>query len=103
MRKTKSIKFNGEELTVRELTVSQVKQVVEALEDFHPSFIDVVMDRAVPAMAVCKSAGLELDNLENSDIALSELENLYDEVLSVNPILAAMMERLRQLAMEATG
>jgi len=37
---------------------------------------------------------LELADLENSDVGLSEIEVLFDEVAEVNPIYAAAMERL---------
>ncbi len=102
MRKSKIIKFNGQELTVKELTVSQVKDVLRSLDTFEPHTLDILMDQPVTASAVCMASGISVEDLEG-DLAPSEIQELYDAVLEVNPTFAAMLGRLQKIGMEKMG
>ncbi len=99
MRKSELIKFNGKELTVKELTVNQIIKVMDELENFKPNILDVLMDMPVPSPAFFLSIGMNEKDFDYS-VAPSEIEPLYEVVLKVNPTLAATMERLKQVGIK---
>ncbi|MGD9949320.1 MAG: hypothetical protein AB7U29_12700 [Desulfobulbus sp.] len=83
--------FQGKTVTVRELTVKQVRELFERLKNETPLFIDDLLDQPVPARAVSESTGIPLDQLEEAKP--SELLPLCEEVIRVNPSLASMISR----------
>jgi hypothetical protein len=91
MQDTISAIFKGDPVTVKELTVKQVREIFERLEKDSHLFIDDLLDQPVPAMAVTESTGIPLDQLE--DAKPSEVIALCMEVVRVNPSLASMIRR----------
>lgn len=96
MKKSEIYKFRGEEITVKELSTSQVVGVLEELKDFQPHFLDVLMGDAFPLQVVLLATGLKEEDLVNEDVTPSEIEDLYGVVRKVNPTLAAMAKRLAE-------
>ncbi len=83
--------FQGQSITVQELTVKQVRELFERLKKEKSLFIDDLLDQPVPALAVSESTGIPLDRLEEAKP--SELVQLCEEVMSINPSLASMIKR----------
>ena len=83
--------FRGENITIKELTVKQVRETFERLSHESELFIDDLLDQPVPAIIVCECTGLSTEQLEEGKP--SELISLCREVLSVNPSLASMIKR----------
>lgn len=91
MQDTRTAVFQGNTVTVKELTVKQVRQVFERLNHESHLFIDDLLDQPVPALVVTESTGIQLDQLEEG--LPSELVKLCAEVVAVNPSLASMIQR----------
>lgn len=100
MRRSKIIKFAGEELTVKELTVSEIAGIMDGLDNFTPHILDVLMDMPIPSPAFFMAIGKDAKAFD-LDVAPSELSELYKAVIEVNPTLAATMERLKQAGSRA--
>lgn len=83
--------FQGQSITVQELTVKQVREVFEKLRNEPSLFIDDLLDQPVPALAVSESTGIPLDQLEEAKP--SDLVDLCGQVVKVNPSLASMISR----------
>lgn len=96
------MQFRGQELTVKELTVSQVLGLVRASDDEEPISIDLLLATPSAALVMAAATGLDQDALGQA--APSELEELLQAVKTVNPHWAGMVvklmaaaERIRQL------
>lgn len=91
MQDLTTTEFQGRTITVKELTVKQVREAFERLNHESTLFIDDLIDQPVPAIIICESTGLTLEELE--DVKPSELLPLCREVIRINPSLASMIER----------
>lgn len=91
MQDIKTTTFKGETVTVRELTVKQVREVFDRLDKESTLFIDDLLDQPVPALIVVESTGITLEMLEESKP--SEVVPLCKEVIEVNPSCASMIQR----------
>ena len=83
--------FQNKTITVKELTVKQVREVFEQLTHEGQLFIDDLLDQPVPAKVVTEATGIPLEDLEEA--RPSELIALCGEVVKVNPTLASMIQR----------
>ena len=83
--------FLGNSVTVRELTVKQVREIFERLKKDQSLFIDDLLDQPVPTLAVSESTGISIEQLEEGKP--SDLVELYEAVVKVNPSLASMIRR----------
>ncbi len=96
MRKSKIIDFGGEEVTVKELTVAQVVEVVGEMTEYSTHILDVLMDFDMPLSVIVLATGLDEKQL-TGEITPTALIPLYEAVVEVNPNLAAMAERLKKI------
>ena len=83
--------FQDKTITIKELTVRQVREVFEQLTHEGQLFIDDLLDQPVPAKVVTEATGITLEELEGA--RPSELITLCGEVVKVNPTLASMIQR----------
>jgi len=83
--------FQDESITVKELTVKQVRELFERLKNEPSLFIDDLIDQPVPALAVSESTGISLERLDAAKP--SEVVALCGAVVKVNPSLASMISR----------
>ncbi len=98
MRKIKVIKFDGKELTVKELNVKEISVLVDGMDDEETcSVLDLLMDNGVSTAAVCVATGLSRDDLEKGDFSPSELSPLYEEVAAINPSYTSMLKKMETL------
>ena len=91
MQDSTTTTFQGNPITVRELTVKQVREAFERLKNEEQPFIDDLLDQPVPALLVTESTGVTLEQLEAAKP--SELIALCEAVVKVNPSLASMIKR----------
>lgn len=92
MQDSTMVTFQGKELTVKEMTVRQVREVFERLKNEEQQlFIDELLDQPVPAMLITESTGVPLEQLESAKP--SELLPLCEAVIKVNPSFASMIKR----------
>lgn len=92
--KSKTVMFNGREVTVRELTVFEVRSFMQGMNDYEAHILDSLMDYSIPVSVVLTSTGLDEQDLIEG-ITPSELVPLYDTVLEVNSFLAGMAGRIK--------
>ena len=98
MQDMRATTFKGKDITVKELTVKQVREVFERLDKESVLFIDDLIDQPVPAILVVEATGIPLAELEDSKP--SDLIALCSEVLNVNPTSASMIRRRIEAASE---
>ena len=91
MRKTKSIKIDDREITVKELTLKDIQEL-----------IDSAKTGVLPALEVLltKACGITADDL--SAYAPSEIEMLYDVFMDVNASFFRIADRLGLQQVAAT-
>jgi hypothetical protein len=92
MRRSKAIQFNGKEVEVSELTVTQVDSLL-ADSDSHVTTVEMLLNPNIPISAVVAATGISSNEL-NGDIAPSELQKLWEAVEEINPFLLQMYTRL---------
>jgi hypothetical protein len=97
MQRTKRITIDDREITIKELSVAQIKVLLdnaEAGEDF--SVINLLFPDTVPALAIEQSTGISVKTLESS-FNPSELKQIIDGVESLNPFFVNMIVRLSKI------
>ena len=83
MRKTKTIKIDGEEITVKELRVKDLRKILDTASDF--SGIEQVLDMLPMA------TDLAQEKIE--DMAPSELGRVWDAFKEVNAFFLDLVEK----------
>ena len=98
MRRSAVITVNGEDMTVKELTVRQVEELMAAIEakDYQGHILDALMNRPFPALAVFMALGID-EGQFSLDISPTEIDQIYGKVIEVNPFCAAMMKNLYEI------
>lgn len=86
-------KFNGKEVTVRELTVAQVIRLLKISDDRDPINIDLLLDMPGAADIMLVATGLTKKQL--SAATPSALDELFEVVKSVNPHYAGAAARIQ--------
>ena len=89
MRIVKTVTINGREVTLNELTVEEVANLLDSLDS---GLIDVMFDGRLPLTVVCKSCGIKKKALEKWFPA--DLDELIKEVEAVNPHSARLCQTL---------
>lgn len=90
----KRISVGGRDVAARELTVKEVRQILDALDSAgEVSTVDLLFQDRIPARAVALSTGLTLEELEG-DFRPSEIDTIITAVGEANPIFARLVERL---------
>lgn len=92
MRKTKTIKIDDREILVRELTVAQITEMMESLNDAEINNIDTLFPDRLPSAALFMSTGMTVNEI--AEYTPSEIEIMLDAVEEVNPTFAGLMQRL---------
>jgi hypothetical protein len=94
--------FAGEQITIQELTVSQVRRIMTDLEN-EPAgqLIDDLLDTKIPVAAISLSTGLNIEDLEKHQP--SKIDELAKEVEQANPFFVGMIQRRLKLYQEMQG
>ena len=85
MRKIKDTEINGRQITVNELTVEEVSNL---LDNLGGSLIGMMFDGRMPMVIVTHAAGLKEDELKSW--CPSDIDKLITEVETVNPHCARL-------------
>ena len=99
MRKTKIIKINDREITVKELTVSQIIKIMDSSDDPDINDIDMLFPDRLPSSALVMSLGMKIEAL--TKYAPSEIESMLDAVEEINPTFAGLIQRLANVGRAA--
>ncbi|HDD52940.1 MAG TPA: hypothetical protein ENF32_02580 [Thermosulfidibacter takaii] len=96
---SKKVRLGDRDVMVKELTVAQVRQLLDEFE--RPGEVHVLdmMFEEAPAMALSMSTGLEVAELE--EYSPSELEPLKEAFLETNPFFVRLVKRLSRIGREA--
>lgn len=94
MKKSKIISFQGEDVTVKELTVEEIAACMDAVLAGSVDLLDMLMEGALPSEAVIRATGLERPALHA--LAPSALEPIWEAVRETNPFFAGMLARRSQ-------
>jgi hypothetical protein len=93
MKQSKIIQFNGQDVTVKELTVEEIDRIFNS--GAVPDILDLVFPDSVPVIAVEAASGLNREVLH--PFAPSMLAPLWEAVEAVNPFFVAALNRLSGL------
>ncbi|MBU1567435.1 MAG: hypothetical protein KJ630_17650 [Proteobacteria bacterium] len=94
MRNKKAININGQDITVRELTMEEVDELLAAVKETRVLYpAEVMLDPEIPQEAVMMATGMTADQL-TGDITPSELAEIWGAVAEVNGFLSKLMARL---------
>ncbi len=86
------IQFNGRTVSVRQLTVREVSDYMDHVQQ-QPSIADLLMDSAITSELVQMATGLTAEEI-NGDVLPSELKRLWEAVAHENPSCAGLLTRL---------
>ncbi len=100
MENNTTFKLAGKEITIKELNVKQIKDILSQVDKDEPQFLDDLINEPVPALIIQESSGIPVEEMEK--MFPSELIELAGEVKKVNPLLASMIAR-RVEAFEKMG
>ena len=101
MQRTKKITIDDREITIKELSVAQVKELLDDEEaSGEINIIGLLFPDSLPAAAITKSTGISEQKLEN-DFMPSELKQIIDGVESLNPFFVNMITRLTKIGKQA--
>lgn len=95
------MKLSGREVEPKVLLVSEVKEVLDHIKEQSLSVgsqldlhvVDLLFDNEFPAVAVAKSTGFTMEELEGP-LDPNELDAVIKEARVKNPFFVGMMERL---------
>lgn len=93
MRQASLVEFMGREVSVRELTVTQIINLLKNSDSAEPLGIDLLLDLPGCGDMLRESTGLTADELGEGTPA--QLAGLLAEVKRVNPHWAGAVNRLR--------
>ena len=91
MIRRKTIEIDGRSIEAKELTVAQVKEILETEDSGPPDTIDMLFFDRLPSAAVRASTGLNAEDLEQ--MAPGDIEKVLEAVEGVNPIFARLIRK----------
>lgn len=99
MGKAHTVKTELGEFTAKELTVGQVRDVLENLGKSAPHIVDMLFDdEGVPGISVSLSTGLPLESEDKTSLlsfSTSDMRKIIHAVKEVNPDFLDLAGRLR--------
>lgn len=98
MATVKDIEIGGRKISVRQLTVEQVTNLMDGGDaGGSVTTAELLIPSPLPLEAVVASSGLSVGEL-NGDLLQDELAAVYAAVEEVNPFLSGMLTRLAEVA-----
>jgi hypothetical protein len=102
MKLSKIITIDGRDITVKELTVEEICNCMDAVTTGQQvDTLDVVMDGALPAEAVVRACGI--DRAALSALTPSALLPIWEAAAEVNPFFARMVAKPEAPAANPSG
>lgn len=101
MKKSKTIKLDDREITVTELTPTQVDDLVRGFNaERSANMVELLMDSPISTEAVTLSTGMSLE--EMMAMTPTELHAVWGAVAEVNDFLSRMLDRMLAIAEKGT-
>lgn len=102
MRNSKILKIGERDVTVRELSVREIDGLFAGFRsaDHAIHALDLLIEKGITFDMVLLATGQTADELLSADVTPRELEPLYDQVLELNPSLAALAKKIGASAAE---
>jgi hypothetical protein len=101
MAKAKIIKTEMGDITAKELTVGEVRDVLDELSKTPPHVVDLLFgDEGIPAVVVSRSTEIPMDSEEEISLmsfTTSDMRKLIEAVGEVNPDFLGLAERIRAI------
>lgn len=94
MRKKKKTTFDGQDITITELSVEEITNIMEKTTKRREGVVDLMFPARMPIEGVALTTGLKTEELMQA--APSELDALFGEVEEVNPFFVKMCQALFQ-------
>ena len=94
MTPAKLVHFLDREITVRELTLGRVIDLLRSADEVEPISVDLLLDLPGSAAVICAATGLTMNDLVQG--TPTEVMALLDEVEQLNPHYAAAARRLKK-------
>lgn len=105
MRTTKDIKIDEKEIHLRELTVHDIRGLLDHMEAARVEegllILDLLFPDRMPAAAVAISMGITEKALAKRKFAPSDYERILDAAESINPTFAGLLARLAEVGRAA--
>ncbi|CCK81198.1 hypothetical protein [Desulfobacula toluolica] len=96
MQRTKTITIGERDITIKELSVAQIRDMMDEMEKEKITTIDLLFPDSLPPVAIAGSTGISVKKLEE-DFSPSELKQVIDGVENLNPFFANMMSRMAKI------
>lgn len=93
MQRRKTIEVNGEQITVKELTIGQIRDFMDDIDQQATGIIDMLFPDSLPGAALSMSCDMPVEDLENNFTA-TELKQIIDASESLNLFFVNMMNTL---------
>lgn len=91
MRQTKNIKFDDDQITVKELTVEELADILDTVAKTADN-LDLLFDGGLPSEAVVVSSGISRTQLHT--MPPSQIYELWQAVEDVNPFFLKAVQLL---------
>lgn len=103
MRNNEIINVNDKEITVKELTVTQIDNVFGSFDiNRQAARSEMLLDSLIPIEVVSEATGLKDEEL-NGNFTPSELNQIWEAVAKANPFLCQMLSRLASTITKLSG
>lgn len=89
MKRSKIIQLDGHEIVLKELTVQEIADCMDAVAGGAVDVLDLLMPGQLPSEAVVRSSGVERAELQG--FPPSDLELLWEAAGEVNPFFLRMV------------
>lgn len=99
MQRNKKIPVGDKEITVTELSVSQIRNLLDQMEQADICIIDLLFPNSIPAAAVAESTGIDIKKLD--EYHPSDLKVIIEGVENMNPFFANMIARIAKAGGQA--
>lgn len=96
MQRTKTITIGEQDVTIRELNIAQIRDLMDNMEKEQGSTIDLLFPKNIPAVVISEATQISVKKLEEI-FAPSELKQIIDGVENLNPFFANMIKRLSEI------
>jgi len=98
MRRTKTIEINDETITVKELKVKEIKDMLESVNaETGISTVDLLFGDVVPSQAISMCSNVSIEHIEEN-YTPSDIEKIVEAVKELNPFFLNMMNKLIKVA-----
>lgn len=93
MQRTKTITIDDRDIVAKELSVAQVRNLMDNMSESSVSTIDMLFPGSIPSVVIAESTGLSVEKLEEV-FHPSEIKQIIEVVENINPFFTNMISTL---------